>query len=621
MSYLTLGYCGSLSSNLYTCYFDGSDWTGNQTIGAQPGSIDPDSTLSPGCCFYNNRMYLAYKSSQTNNIFLCYFDGKEWVGDYAISSLPGGISPQTTGFPTLVAFNGRMYMFYNGAGTNNIYSAYFDGTTWFGNTQIGDQPGNIDIQSSDGVSAAVYQNVLYLAYKGKSSTLYTATFDGTTWAGNTAIGDQSGGISPSSSSSPGMAVYQGNLYLAYCGSSKSDIYTAVYNGSSWSGNTKISSQSGDISPNTNGTPACIAFNNLLYLIYTASNGSLATCTFNGSSWAGNTNISAQNGGISPASNACPQAAVMPTAPGRMLNWLSAISDDTLICDISMPGTHDSAAINRDHDYPATCHNVSLTEQLDNGARVLDIRIKVIKSDDGYTFKTCHGDGPDNEYQPLPEALDAFARFLAQNPTEMIAVSLKIDDWNGNKDDKTNVCASLSALLASYPVFTDNLTDVPPLSQVRGKLYLLNRITSDLQFGVPIDWSDNTSGSWAKDNGDRSFNVYVQDQYEDLPFTGQSAAKLTLFTDALSQKQSGAMLINFASATYFLAGKVSINSGFMGWLGENSASGRPAVLGWSLWNYESNYYQTSAYGFMNVMQLIISANTAYQSCPDVFSVSS
>lgn len=58
------------------------------------------------------------------------------------------------------------------------------------------------------------------------------------------------------------------------------------------------------------------------------------------------------------------------------NWMSGISDDTYLSDISIPGTHDSGSRIVD-SYASTwakCQNLTITEQLNIGVRYLDMRL-------------------------------------------------------------------------------------------------------------------------------------------------------------------------------------------------------------------------------------------------------
>lgn len=226
-----------------------------------------------------------------------------------------------------------------------------------------------------------------------------------------------------------------------------------------------------------------------------------------------------------------------------LNWLSFIPDSIQIGDINLPGTHDSAAINLIIPTPYACHKHSITDQLCGGIRLLDVRLKVNKNDTQYAFATCHGDlGSStgfNEYQSFPSLLQECKTFLTANGSEMIVMSLKVDDWNGYGFDQDNVLNALYALIYTYPITCSK--DMQTLGEVRGRIVLYNRINDDLRFGVPVHWDDNTPGSLAQGSPHRSFGVYVQDQYRGLPTFGASAYKLNLVTSAIDQSKARQLL--------------------------------------------------------------------------------
>lgn len=56
------------------------------------------------------------------------------------------------------------------------------------------------------------------------------------------------------------------------------------------------------------------------------------------------------------------------------NWMASINQSTPLFKISIPGTHDSCALHDDNTFNYTkCQSLSLTDQLLNGIRFLDIR--------------------------------------------------------------------------------------------------------------------------------------------------------------------------------------------------------------------------------------------------------
>lgn len=333
--------------------------------------------------------------------------------------------------------------------------------------------------------------------------------------------------------------------------------------------------------------------------------------------------------ICPKSSNCTVSLNSPSIV--VINWMSKINDSKLISDISLPGTHDSAAINTWTSSnpnsliktPYATQNQSITKQLESGIRVLDIRLKVKQTGNSFEFVTCHGDksfsvdilsfSGFNEFQSFESVLDECNSFLKNYNMETIVMSLKIDDWS-NTTDKTTACTDLADILHKNPTskFTpDNL----PLKDLRNKIYFLNRINNNCNLGTPINWADDTIGPILPiTSSKRNYEVYVQDNYD------EPKDKITAFTNAISNKLTGKVLLNFASAVHG-AGifGVYIMEDFIKYLGESGSAKRKSELGWSLFDYPNRYYFADEYGALNVIGLIISSNFGYSHYPGKFAL--
>lgn len=619
MENLSIIYKGAHSDTLYTAFFDGSAWHGNTKIEDQPGGISPESNYNPGVTVFNNWLYLIYKGAHSNTLYSCWYDGTKWNGNIKISDQLGKISPESNYCPNAIVYKGLLFIVYKGASSNALYSAWFDGTTWFGNKKISSQPGDITPESDHNPGLAVFNDKLYIIYKGvDSDDIYTAYFQDATWHGNTRIKDQQGGISPQSSCSPGATVFEGNMYIVYKGASSNDLYTAWFDGSSWHGNSKISDQGGHITPESNYCPNAAVYNNSMYIVYKgAHSDDLYTAVFDGNTWSGNTEI---DGNIDPESNYTPALSISSVTPNNQSTWMQNLSDSTLVSEINIPGSHDAAAINTSVHTPYACHNNSITDQLIFGIRLLDVRIKVYEDGHTYTFKTCHSDilssTETNTYQSLPSLLDECASFLRTNSSEVILMSVKIDDWNGT-DHKSDARKALADLLNTYPIYYSS--NIPTLGQVRSKIFLFSRI-DELSVGVPIDWKDNITGSFAKDSSQRQYQVYVQDKYKDLSTFNSQEEKFELVTKAFLKKENGMVLWNFASATWYVVYGVYIMPDLLNYFGAQTAGNRLQHFGWTLFDYPFNSYNTNTYSSMNIVSLIIDSNFGYVSYPEKFKVS-
>ncbi|MFZ6743702.1 hypothetical protein ACO0LC_10785 [Undibacterium sp. JH2W] len=112
-------------------------------------------------------------------------------------------------------------------------------------------------------------------------------------------------------------------------------------------------------------------------------------------------------------------------------WMSAIDDNALLAHVSLPGTHETMS---HYGYGSDCQQWTLAEQLQQGLRVFDIRLRYLEGDDGkVNFAIHHG----NDYQyafldsqfPYTDdakyfVLDDCLAFLKNNPTECIVLLMK-----------------------------------------------------------------------------------------------------------------------------------------------------------------------------------------------------
>lgn len=610
MDDLTIVYKGANTKHLYTSFFDGAKWRGDERISNAPGGISPESSSSPGTAVFNNWLYLIYKGANTNTLYAAWYDGNHWNGNVRISSMHGGISPESTDSPNVVVYKGLLYTVYKGAHSSTLYMAWFDGTTWFGNKKIGNMSGGINPKSTHNPSLVVFDNKLYIVYKGaNTNTLYTAWFNDKKWFGNIRIKGQSGGISPVSNDTPGAIAYKKKLYIIYKSPHNKTLFWAWYDGNRWAGDIRVKVQPGELKPESTESPKAGVFQDKLYIVYKGANSNtLYSAWFDNVYWHGNTRIKHQAGGLSPESNRNPSLSVSAITPTSNADWLRSLSDDLPLSEINIPGSHDAAAINTSIRTPYACHNHTILEQLRYGIRMLDVRLQVSRVRGSYNFMTCHGNlgssAGINTYQSFRSLLGECQVFLRDHESETVLMSLKIDDWS-DTDDKVAALKALKKLLYYFPVSANK--KMLKLADARGKIVLFNRINHDLALGAPISWHDNTDGSFASHDLSRDYAVYVQDRYQGLPTIGANGVKWGLVNKAFSKKKRGEVVWNFASATWYGVFGVYIMDALLADFGSKKAPERLSTFGWTLFDYPFNYYKTDAYGPMNAVQLIIDSN--------------
>lgn len=292
----------------------------------------------------------------------------------------------------------------------------------------------------------------------------------------------------------------------------------------------------------------------------------------------------------------------PQHPTNLARWLSALPDKLPICDINIPGSHNAAAINTKRTTHWACQRHSITEQLQKGIRLLDIRLKPKRRNETYDFLTCHGHlGPfgANEFQSLESLLEECTTFLQASPKETIIMTIQIDDWRRTRaKDHPQIIQALQARLTRLPLL--RTPTMPTLKDCRGRIFLINRINDDPVLGTPIDIPDNTPGITLQPTAQRHYEVHVQDQYKKLNRRDPEAHKLRLTIEAFEKHKKGALLLNFASGTKPFGRFVYI----MKELSQYFTRQRPSRIGWLLLDYP---FGTMKQKQLDLPALIIASN--------------
>ncbi len=304
-------------------------------------------------------------------------------------------------------------------------------------------------------------------------------------------------------------------------------------------------------------------------------------------------------------------------------WMKGIPDTMPLEDINIPGTHDSAAINKNTHTLYACHYNDITTQLKNGIRLLDVRIKVKQEKDSIVFMTCHSNFLSkigvNEYQTLESLLTECSEFLKSYSSETIIMSLKIDDFAIDESRRNEAYNLLETMLKKYPIRAYN-KNLGTMGDSRKKIILFNRINDEERFGYPISWADNTTGSYTYDTDKRNFKVYAQDCWNLLNPATAKENKLKYVTDTMKVKKRGDKQVvwNFMSACRLLLLGVYIGPNLLATFGK-AKDKRLTNFGWLLMDYEDSSYSTDIYGQLDIPSVIIASNFGYAGCSAAFKV--
>lgn len=223
------------------------------------------------------------------------------------------------------------------------------------------------------------------------------------------------------------------------------------------------------------------------------------------------------------------------------SWMNGIKDDTLLSDISIPGTHDSAAriVDTFTGNWAQCQNLTITEQLNIGVRFLDLRVRY-NTDVYHSVELCHSSitvwNGRGGHLTLYEVIGNVIDFLNANPSETVIVCIKEDD--GSNESK--IVSAINDIKAENPSKWYQSYTTPTLGQVRGKMVVASRMSS--MTGIYYGWGDQgSSGSYVQ----TSPKTIIQDRYNMGTTEKWNEAIIPTFE---YNKPSGTWLINCLNTT-------------------------------------------------------------------------
>lgn len=219
------------------------------------------------------------------------------------------------------------------------------------------------------------------------------------------------------------------------------------------------------------------------------------------------------------------------------NWMSYISDDTRLCRMSIPGSHDAGTGNGFEGISAIIGTITaktqdldLAAQWDAGVRAFDLR-PALKNG---KLKIYHGSVETK--LTFNDALKTICDKLAANPSECAIVLMQ-------NEGNTDVNEWGSYVTQSMERVRDYLIDYTPgmtLGSARGKLLIMNRnLYRPIPYGCVLQgWGDkepNRQGSIESANG-RWGTFHVQDFY-DVTADGATDKKKQYVEDMLRQSSA------------------------------------------------------------------------------------
>ena len=197
------------------------------------------------------------------------------------------------------------------------------------------------------------------------------------------------------------------------------------------------------------------------------------------------------------------------------NWMQYLSDDLYLSELTIPGTHDSCTENIALGFVMRCQDTSISEQLENGYRYLDLRVAVDEGEDGdsiklvHNFANCHTEGNlFSGYLHLQDVTADLYKFLQTHPKETVIVNIKIEDDDHSVSDIQKLLEDEIIPNKDYWYYDE---DIPTLGEARGRIVLATRFKDEAgtgHTGLNMIWEDQDNRTVA----DIPYELYVNDSY-------------------------------------------------------------------------------------------------------------
>lgn len=264
-------YHGAGGNSLYYTTFDSSNWISPRKV-LEHGIGIADNT-SPCAVSFHGSLYLFWCGSGNDGIFCTIFNGSSWGSIFSIASMEGGqgFLPNTS--PAAEVFNSKLYLFWNGKGDDGIWYTTFDGHTWTNQLSVKDKVPSMSISKDTSPAAVAFQGGLYLFWNGagKDSTLFTR-FSNEAWDSVSSLAVDVGGQGYLASTSPSALSLgdQAGIRVFWTGSGANGAWHASFNGSRWTHQVSMSQETGDQSLMANTNVNAAFFEGTQYVFWTGS---------------------------------------------------------------------------------------------------------------------------------------------------------------------------------------------------------------------------------------------------------------------------------------------------------------------------------------------------------------
>ncbi|KAJ7184623.1 PLC-like phosphodiesterase [Mycena filopes] len=495
------GVTSSSTNNLWFARGTNADWEQQTT------PISETAQEGPALMEFGGTLHLLFPDKNSGKLVHLQYNDTTAVWDRRTVVVNATTSRQ----PALAVFGGALVCaYYDPNDKNRLYVGAWDPSTGWGTFQnLGGETWGTPSLYTDGSETDIF--LLFPANNnGRKILGMTTTRVNGPWVSAPAPDESSAfGTSATQFTDQAMMAFQSN-------NGKGQVMVSFYNGSSWLPHERVLSETSSHTPSV------------------AMLGSTLTCIF-----------------TSHNSDNVVLRATRPVLAYPLDNWMKHLNGGLYMSQLSIPGTHDSAAITPVPD--TETQTMSITQQLNAGIRFFDFRCLLLDN----TLVMVHN------FVILFTTFDGLMKeiydWFAINPSrasEAIVISVK--------RDRESVFSTLPFDEAVYERIQTHGAQwrldgtIPTLDQLRGKIQLVRRYplesnTTNYDIGIDASaWPDNSPSSVIPiTNG----TLVVEDHYHYdgvTPFSAVVANKTAIVEAALSAAAADTSPsnwhISFSSAT-------------------------------------------------------------------------
>lgn len=217
------------SNNIKFTFNNGKEWSQQESLSSYINGITIDESSSPFACQYNHKLYLFWNAKESADMSFAVFDGTQWSGPNSMIETSGMMGIMAGSSPSAAVYKNVMYVFWNGTGHNGIWYASFDGESWTSQSSLEKLMSGMGVLTNTSPCATVFNNHLVLSYNGSGNNgIWFTKFDGANWTKAGSISELINGMWLMDGTSPSAINYKNHFYSIWNGSGNNGLWYSTF---------------------------------------------------------------------------------------------------------------------------------------------------------------------------------------------------------------------------------------------------------------------------------------------------------------------------------------------------------------------------------------------------------